>query len=92
MEKFVEIDGRLQTGGPAWRDINTGGIYDATSSSTFSRYDFPSLRSNDTTFKNQSFLIKVYNENKVCQAAFHIIQRGNAVHWGRGATGIWPQK
>lgn len=91
---YVIIGGKEQKGGPATRDIDLSGIYSAPrNSENFSRYDFPSLNANrdpDGTFKNQSFFIKVYNGRKYCQAAFHIVQRGKSIHWGRGAVGNWP--
>jgi hypothetical protein len=88
---YVVIDNREQKGGPAWRDINLEG-YDSAprNSENFSRYDFPSLnakRDPHGTFKNQNFFIKVYNGKKYCEAAFHIVQRGTTIHWGRGAIG-----
>jgi hypothetical protein len=90
--KFVVIEGRPQHGGPAWIDINLRGYYFATDwTNRFDRYDHPALPPNPTTYKNQAFLIKVYKSNEVCQAAFHIIQRGNTIHWGKGGQGIWPQ-
>ncbi len=91
--EVVKIDGRIQAGGEAWQDINLDGYHFATSwTNRFSRYDHPSLLANVAdTYQNQSFLIKVYKGNEVCQAAFHIIQRGNTIHWGRGGEGIWPK-
>jgi hypothetical protein len=90
--EFVKIQGRIQQGGEAWRDIDLRGYYFATDwSNRFTRYDHPALPPNPTTYKNQSFLIKVYRGREVCQAEFHVIQRGNTIHWGRGARGIWPQ-
>jgi hypothetical protein len=91
--RFVVIDNRIQQGGNSWRDIDLKGYYFATDwSNRFSRYDFPSLLAGvPDTFKNQSFLIKVYRGNQTCQAGFHIIQRGNEIHWGPGAEGVWPK-
>lgn len=91
--EFVKIDGRLQQGGPAWRDINLTGYHFATDwTNSFSRYDHPALRAGIAdTYKNQSFLIKVYKGKQNCQAAFHIVQRGNEIHWGEGAEGKFPQ-
>ena len=92
--KFVvDETGRGQQGGKAWPDIDLRGYYFATDwTNRFSRYDHPSLLPNVAdTYKNQSFLIKVYKGNEVCQAAFHLIQRGNTIHWGRGGEGIWPK-
>ena len=91
-DKFVVIGGRIQQGGAAWMDIDLNGYHFATSwTNRFDRYDHPALLPNTTTFKNQAFLIKVYKGKEVCQAEFHMIQRGNTIHWGRGGQGIWPQ-
>ena len=90
--EFVIIDGRSQQGGEAWRDIDLNGYHFATDwTNRFSRYDHPSLRAGiDDTYKNQSFLIKVYRGKETCQAEFHMVQRGNEIHWGSGAQGVWP--
>jgi hypothetical protein len=91
---FVKAeDGRLQQGGEAWQDIDLTGFHFATDwTNKFSRYDHPSLLPNiPDTYKNQSFLIKVFRGNELCQAEFHIVQRGNSLHWGKGAQGKWPQ-
>ena len=91
--EFVKIEGKLQQGGPAWRDINLTGYHFATDwTNSFSRYDHPALRAGIAdTYKNQSFLIKIYKGKQNCQAAFHIVQRGNEIHWGEGAEGKFPQ-
>lgn len=91
--EFVTINGRVQQGGEAWRDIDLTGYHFATDwTNKFSRYDHPALRAGvPDTYKNQSFLIKVSRGKDVCQAEFHMIQRGNEIHWGRGAQGVWPR-
>jgi RHS repeat-associated protein len=89
--EILVIQGRRQSGGQAWMDIDLNGIHSAPkNSSKFSRYDHPSIRGDDL-YKNQSFFVKVSNGNKACYAAFHIVQRGNTIHWGRGAMGMWPK-
>jgi YD repeat-containing protein len=90
---FVRIDGRLQRGGDAWRDITLKGVHFATDwTNRFARYDHPSLLANVAdTYKNQAFMIKVFNATEACEAEFHIVQRGNTIHWGRGGQGIWPK-
>jgi hypothetical protein len=90
--EFVLIDGKSQQGGQAWRDIDLKGFHFATDwTNRFSRYDHPSLRAGIAdTYKNQSFLIKVYRGKENCQAEFHMVQRGNEIHWGNGAQGVWP--
>jgi len=71
-------------------DINPNGIFSIPpNSNSYSRYDHPTIRG-ESLFKNQSFFFKVYKGNKVCSVAFHIVQRGNTIHWGRGAVGDWP--
>jgi len=91
--EFVTINGRTQQGGNAWQDIDLSGYHFATDwTNRFSRYDHPSLLADiANTYKNQSFLIKVFRKSEVCQAEFHIVQRGDSLHWGIGATGIWPR-
>jgi hypothetical protein len=91
--QFVRIAGRLQQGGPAWPDIDLTGYHSATDwTNRFTRYDHPSLLANIAhTYKNQAVGFKLSRGNQVCHAEFHIIQRGNALHWGRGGQGIWPQ-
>jgi hypothetical protein len=90
--EFALIDGRSQQGGESWRDIDLTGYHFATDwTNRFSRYDHPSRRAGiGGTFKNQSFLIKVHRGKETCQAEFHIVQRGNEIHWGSGAQGVWP--
>ncbi|HET8669352.1 MAG TPA: hypothetical protein VFM05_01640 [Candidatus Saccharimonadales bacterium] len=88
--QIMTVQRRRQAGGEAWMDLDPGGIYSAPANSNrYSRYDHPSIRG-EALFKNQSFFIKVYKGDKVCSAAFHIVQRGNTIHWGRGAVGVWP--
>ena len=91
--EFVEIGGKIQNGGYAWQDIDLTGYHFATEwTNRFSRYDHPALLANvPDAYKNQSFLIKVFKGNEECRAEFHMVQRGNTVHWGRGGQGIWPQ-
>lgn len=91
--EFVTIKGRVQQGGGAWQDIDLTGYHFATDwTNRFSRYDHPALLAGvPDTYKNQAFLIKVFRGKEVCQAEFHIIQRGNEIHWGRGAQGVWPK-
>jgi hypothetical protein len=91
--EFVTIDSRVQQGGNAWQDIDLTGYHFATDwSNKFSRYDHPSLPANIAdTYKNQSFFIKVFKGNEFCEAEFHIVQRGNTIHWGNGAQGKWPR-
>lgn len=87
----MTINGRRQSGGEAWMDIDLKGIHSASRNNRiFSRYDHPVIRGEEL-YKNQSFFVKVSNGNKPCYAAFHIVQRGNTIHWGNGATGAWPQ-
>lgn len=90
--EFVVIDGRSQQGGEAWRDIDLKGYHFATDwTNRFSRYDHPSIRAGIAdSYKNQSFLIKVHRGKETCQAEFHMVQRGNEIHWGSGAQGVWP--
>lgn len=90
--EFVVIDGKSQQGGEAWRDIDLNGYHFATDwTNRFARYDHPSLRAGIAdTYKNQSFLIKVQRGKENCQAEFHMVQRGNEIHWGSGAQGVWP--
>jgi len=90
--EFVTIGGRSQQGGEAWQDIDLTGFHFATNwTNRFSRYDHPSLAAGvPNTYKNQAFLIKVFRGKEVCQAEFHIIQRGDVIHWGRGGQGVWP--
>ena len=87
------FEGRPQNGGNAWRDISLKGYYSATDwTNKFTRNDHPAVRANvPDTYKNQSFLFKVFKGREVCQASFHIVQRGNTIHWGRGAVGVWPK-
>jgi hypothetical protein len=88
--QILTVQGRRQTGGDAWMDLDPKGIFSAAANSNrYSRYDHPSIRG-EVLFKNQSFLFKVYNGDKVCYAAFHIVQRGDTIHWGKQAVGIWP--
>jgi len=88
--EILTIQGRRQTGGEAWMDLDLKGIFSAPPNSKFySRYDHTSIRG-EALFKNQSFFVKVYNGDKACYAAFHIVQRGNTIHWGMGAVGGWP--
>ena len=87
----MTVQGRRQTGGEVWMDLDLNGIFSAPQNSNrFSRYDHPSIRG-EAFFKNQSFFFKVYNGDKMCSVAFHIVQRGNAISWGEGAIGVWPQ-
>lgn len=86
----MTVQGRRQTGGGAWMDLDLKGYFSAPANSNrYSRYDHPSI-SGEALFKNQSFFFKVSNGDKACYAAFHIVQGGNTIHWGKEAVGIWP--
>jgi YD repeat-containing protein len=89
--EILTVQGRRQIGDEAWMDLDLNGIFSAPANSNkYSRYDHPSI-AGEALFKNQSFFVKVYNGDKVCYAAFHIVQRGNTIHWGKGAVGVWPK-
>jgi RHS repeat-associated protein len=88
--QIMTVQGRRQAGGQAWMDLDPKGYFSAPANSNrYSFYDHPSIRG-EALFKNQSFFFKVYNGNKVCSVTFHIVQRGNTIHWGKGAVGVWP--
>ena len=87
---FEVVDGRVQNGGPAWRDINKPIPYKA-SDNNFAWYDHPSGEGLDTT-RFQNFTVKVYQGDEYCQADFHftLINRGPGYEllMGRGPIEI----
>jgi hypothetical protein len=84
--RFVVVEGRPQTGGPAWRDINPQVPFKAYDN-TFSWYDLPSDEGWGIN-RFQNFSVKVHRGDEYCQADFHFtkIQRGPGyeVHWAEG--------
>ena len=90
---FAVVDGRVQNGGPPWRDIKLGVPHKASGNS-FSWYDHPSA-TGWGIYRNQAFSVSVSRGNEVCHVEFHFVQRnlgpGYTLHWGKGATGVWPR-
>ena len=83
---FVVIDGKVQNGGPAWRDINKNVPFKA-GDNNFSWYDHPSGEGWGTN-RFQNFTVKIYRGKEYCQADFHFIQinsgPGYELHWAEG--------
>jgi RHS repeat-associated protein len=89
----MKVDDKPQMGGPAWRDISNKINFQAPkNSNNFAWYDHPGYPGNGWGVnRNQSFSVKVYKGNEYCQVEFHFVQRGSTIHWGAGATGVWPK-
>jgi len=83
---FVYVEGRLQNGGDAWRDINLSIPHIATGNS-FTWYDHPSGAGWGTN-RFQNFQVKVYKGTEYCEVYFHFTQLkvgpGYEIHWGEG--------